>query len=326
MYKCAHSGNEYIQYHGFLDLPYNRLTGQIPSSIKNCSILVQLNLQGNSSSGSIPADICELANLRTIDLSFNSLVGPMLPWYEPWPLQGLNLSNSHLNGNIPGVIDHILPNIMTLDLSNNAFMATLPQYLLCIKNLNHLDISNNNLCSQIPLSCARVNQFSSSLAFFNASFNHFSGSLDESISNFTHLSFLDIHNNSLTGSLPSSLSNFSYLEYLDLSNNDFSGTIPYGICNIAGITFAYFSGNHIDMHSLSECVTSCICTASSINHNRVHPPHVFSRVVAICAIVLTIAVMLVRLVVCVRRKLLQSGAVVLVPDTSSEEMSTSEPT
>jgi uncharacterized membrane protein YGL010W len=80
------------------------------------------------------------------------------------------------------------------------------------------------------------------------------------------------------------------------------------------------------MHSLSECVTSCICTASSINHNRVHPPHVFSRVVAICAIVLTIAVMLVRLVVCLRRKLLQSGAVVLVPDTSSEEMSTSEPT
>ncbi|KAK3152393.1 hypothetical protein QOZ80_2BG0158290 [Eleusine coracana subsp. coracana] len=323
--NAAHSDNEYMQHHGFLDLSYNRLTGRIPASIKNCSILVQLHLKGNSLTGSIPAEFSDLVNLRTVDLSFNSLVGPMLPWSVPLPLQGLFLSNNHLNGNIPTEVGHVLPDIMTLDLSDNAFMATLPQSLLCSKSLYHLDVSSNNLSGQIPLSCARYNEFSSLLVFFNASFNHFSGSLDESISNFTQLSFLDIHNNSLTGSLPSALSNVNYLSYLDLSNNDFSGIIPCGICNMSGITFANFSGNHIGMHSLSDCLAPGICIVSSINHNRVHPPHhVFLRVVVICVTTLTIAVMLALLVVYVRRKLFRSRTVVLVP--ASEAMATSEPT
>ncbi|TVU32924.1 hypothetical protein EJB05_24689, partial [Eragrostis curvula] len=320
----AHSDKEYLQHHGFLDLSYNQLSGPIPASIKNCSILVQLHLQGNSLNGSIPAEFSDLANLTTVDLSFNSLVGPMLPWSVPLPLQGLYLSNNHLSGNIPAEIGNILPNIMTLDLSGNAFMATLPQSLLCSKSLSHLDVSNNNLSGQIPLPCPGDKELSRSLAFFNASFNHFSGSLDESISNFSQLSFLDIRNNSLTGSLPSSLSNDSYLNYLDLSNNDFSGTFPSGICNISSITFANFSGNHIGMNNLSDCVAPCICTANSINHNRVHPPHVILRAATICAIALTIVISLVLLVVYVRRKLLRSTSQVLV--RSSEAKATREPT
>uniref|UniRef100_A0A0A9ACU6 Protein kinase domain-containing protein n=1 Tax=Arundo donax TaxID=35708 RepID=A0A0A9ACU6_ARUDO len=210
-----------------------------------------------------------------------------------------------------------------LDLSSNAFMATLPQSLLCSKTLNHLDVSNNNLSGQIPLSCPGEEESSSSLVFFNASSNHFSGSLDESISNFTQLSSLDIHNNSLTGSLPSALSNLNYLNYLDLSNNDFSGTLPCGICNISSITFANFSGNHIGMHSLSDCVASGVCAANSINQKRVHPPHVTLRAVAICAIALIIVIVLVLLVVCARWKLLRRS-LALVP--ASQARANTEPT
>ncbi|GJN19263.1 hypothetical protein PR202_gb06518 [Eleusine coracana subsp. coracana] len=259
-----------------LSLNSATLRGSIPKELGNCKRLAHISLSTNGFTGSIPDELAEfsdLVNLRTVDLSFNSLVGPMLP----------------------------------------------------CKSLYHLDVSSNNLSGQIPLSCARYNEFSSLLVFFNASFNHFSGSLDESISNFTQLSFLDIHNNSLTGSLPSALSNVNYLSYLDLSNNDFSGIIPCGICNMSGITFANFSGNHIGMHSLSDCLAPGICIVSSINHNRVHPPHhVFLRVVVICVTTLTIAVMLALLVVYVRRKLFRSRTVVLVP--ASEAMATSEPT
>jgi hypothetical protein len=270
------------------------LTGRIPPAIKNCVILEELHLQGNLLNGSIPAEFGELKNIRIVDLSFNALAGPMFPWSAPLlTLQGLFLSNNHLNGIIPAEIGHILPNIAVLNLSSNAFMATLPKSLLCSKSLNCLDVSNNNLSGEIPLSCPGYEESLSSLIFFNASSNHLSGSLDGSISNFRQLSTLDIHNNSLTGSLPSVLSNLSYLNYLDLSKNDFSGSSPCGVCNIFGITFANFSGNRIGMHSLSDCGAPGICAPDSIEHKEGHPPHVILRAVTICAAVVIVILLVV---------------------------------
>ncbi|XP_073364724.1 leucine-rich repeat receptor protein kinase MSP1-like [Aegilops tauschii subsp. strangulata] len=255
----VHPDSEFVQHNGLLDLSYNRLTGQIPAAIKKCSMLMVLNLQGNLLNGTIPSELGELTNLTSINLSSNGLVGPMLPWSAPLvQLQGLILSNNHLNGTIPVEIGQVLPKISMLDLSGNVLTGSLPQSLLCNKYLNRLDVSNNNLSGKILFFCPMDGESSSSLLFFNSSSNHFSGTLDEPISNFTQLSSLDIHNNSLTGSLPSALSDLSFLNYLDLSSNDFYGVIPCGICNIFGLTFANFSGNHIDMYSSLDCAAGVL--------------------------------------------------------------------
>jgi len=132
---------EYIQHHVSLDLSHNRLTGCIPPTIKNYVILEEVHLQGNLLNGSIPTELGELKNLRTVDLSFNALVGPMPSWSAPLlSLQGLLLSNNHLSGNIPVEIGHILPTVVVINLSSNAFLAMLPHSLLCSKSLNRLDV------------------------------------------------------------------------------------------------------------------------------------------------------------------------------------------
>ncbi|KAF0916510.1 hypothetical protein E2562_007588 [Oryza meyeriana var. granulata] len=53
----AHPDSEFLQHHGLLDLSYNQLTGQIPTSIKNCVMVMVLNLQGNLLNGTIPAEL-----------------------------------------------------------------------------------------------------------------------------------------------------------------------------------------------------------------------------------------------------------------------------
>ena len=66
----SHPESEYVQYHGLLDLSYNRLTDRIPPGIKNCVILEELHLQVNLLNESIPVELAELKNLMTVDLSF----------------------------------------------------------------------------------------------------------------------------------------------------------------------------------------------------------------------------------------------------------------
>jgi len=315
----THPESEYVQHHGLLDLSYNWLSGRIPPAIKNCVILEELHLQGNLLNGSVPAELGELKNIRIIDVSLNALDGPMFPWSAPLlTLQGLFLSNNHLNDIIPAEIGRILPNIAVLNLSSNAFMASLPPSLLCSKSLNHLDVSDNNLSGEILLSCPGYEESLCSLVFFNASSNHLSGSLDGSILNFRQLSTLDIHNNSLTGSLPSVLSNLSYLNYLDLSKNDFSGSSPCGVCNIFGITFANFSGNRIGMHSLSDCGAPGICALDSIEHKEGHPPHVILKAVTICAAVVIVILLVVYVGGKLSRKLSRRRPTLFEPLSSTE--------
>jgi hypothetical protein len=239
-------------------------------------------------------------------------------------LQGLFLSNNHLCGSIPAEIGKILPKIEKLDLSSNALTGTLPESSLCINYLTYLDISNNSLSGQIPFSCSKEKESSSSLILFNGSSNHFSGNLDESISNFTQLSFLDIHNNSLTGTLPFLLSGLSYLNYLDLSSNDFHGPAPCGICNVVGLTFANFSGNHIGMSGLADCAAEGFCTRKGFHRKALHSSDRVRRAAIICVSILAVTVVLVLLVLYLRRKLLRSRPLALLP--VSKAKATIEPT
>jgi hypothetical protein len=55
-------------------------------------MLMVLNLQSNLLNGSVLSEFGQLTNLTTIYLSFNGLVGPMLPWSASLvQLQGLML-------------------------------------------------------------------------------------------------------------------------------------------------------------------------------------------------------------------------------------------
>ncbi|EMS56119.1 Leucine-rich repeat receptor protein kinase EXS [Triticum urartu] len=309
-----------------LDLSYNSLTGHIPREISRLTLLNSLALSNNQLSGTIPSEICVgfshashvdlrfYQHQRLLDLSYNQLTGQIPTTIKDCAVVAeLYLQGNLLNGTIPAELGELM-GLATIDLSFNALS------LLCNHHLSRLDVSNNNLSGEILFSCPDGDEGSASaLNTFNASNNHFSGSLDVSISNFTGLTSLDIHSNSLNGSLPSAVCNVTTLNYLDLSSNDFSGTIPCGICDMFNLVFANFSGNHIvGTYNLADCA------ANNINHKAAHPSYQVSLAAIVCGITIII-ILLVLLGVYLRRRLLKRrSSWALVP--ASKTMVTSEET
>ncbi|EEF34948.1 serine-threonine protein kinase, plant-type, putative [Ricinus communis] len=85
-----------------IDLSNNRLSGDIPSLIKNCESLEELYMSRNSFSGPVPAALGEMKGLETLDLSYNHLSG-FIPsdLQRLEALQLLNLAFNDIEGVVP---------------------------------------------------------------------------------------------------------------------------------------------------------------------------------------------------------------------------------
>ncbi|GER52738.1 leucine-rich receptor-like protein kinase family protein [Striga asiatica] len=86
----------------YLDLSYNRLSGNIPDALGTMPYLQVLNLGHNQLTGEIPFSLGGLKTVGVLDLSHNGLHGPI-----PGSLVGLSflsdfdVSNNNLSGTIP---------------------------------------------------------------------------------------------------------------------------------------------------------------------------------------------------------------------------------
>jgi Leucine-rich repeat (LRR) protein len=89
-----------------LDLSFNKLSGVVPTSIKNLLLLNSLYLYKNDLTGSIPSCLGELTSMLYLDLSFNKFSG-MVPTSlgNLTSLEFLDLSDNQLTGNIPKEIN-----------------------------------------------------------------------------------------------------------------------------------------------------------------------------------------------------------------------------
>ncbi|WP_179345631.1 T9SS type A sorting domain-containing protein [Winogradskyella ursingii] len=106
-----------------LNLPFNNLTGTIPESIENLSLLFNLTLRGNNISGTLPSNLGNTNNLSFIDLSDNNIEG-VIPSsiLNLTSLQWLQLSNNNLNGTIPDLTTIPFSILSLLKIDNNKFV------------------------------------------------------------------------------------------------------------------------------------------------------------------------------------------------------------
>ncbi|XP_072981728.1 inactive LRR receptor-like serine/threonine-protein kinase BIR2 [Typha angustifolia] len=113
-----------------LSLSSFSLTGEIPSSLQYCANANALDLSSNSLSGPIPRALCDwLPYLVTLDLSSNSFSGQIPQELSKCRyLNTLILSNNLLNGSIPASLS-ILDRLHQLDLSNNQLSGPIPEPL-----------------------------------------------------------------------------------------------------------------------------------------------------------------------------------------------------
>ena len=122
--------------------------------------------------------------------------------------------------NIKNVINTNLPvsnntNAIKLDLSNKD-LTKVPEYVFSMKQLEELNLSNNQLTGAIP---SQIGQLKN-LKVLNLSHNLMTG-LPAELGQLSQLTELDVSYNSLTG-LPNELGNLKNLKTFNLTGNNYS--------------------------------------------------------------------------------------------------------
>ena len=187
--------------------------------------------------GPIPKELSQLSNLKTLDLSHNSL-SELIPkeLSQLSNLKTLNLRDNDLSGPIPKELSQ-LSNLKTLDLSGNYLSGPIPKELSQLSNLKTLDLRRNRLSGLIP----------------------------KELSQLSSLETLDLSGNSLSGLIPKELSQLSNLKTLNLRGNYLSGPIPKELDDHLGSMFLLPTNSSNLMGSVESCSGTPAVNGSTTN-------------------------------------------------------------
>ena len=184
--------------------------------------------------GSIPPEIELLTELRTVDLSLNSVSGglPHGAFASLGRLERISLAYNLLTGAIDPEIRQ-LGNLTSLDLSSNHLSSTVPVELGALTKLENLQLGQNKLTGVL---LRNLKGWGPTLTSLGLQHNQFTGIVPEAVSFLTSLRVLDLQHNSLVGSLPSALAVLTELQELWLSNNTgMDGPIPLEISSMENL-------------------------------------------------------------------------------------------
>ncbi|XP_016571199.2 probable LRR receptor-like serine/threonine-protein kinase At3g47570 [Capsicum annuum] len=226
-----------------LYLSDNKLQGNMPTSLSNCSQLQILSLSKNEFDGPIHSEIGRLRNLQKLALGTNHFTG-IIPQEigNLVNLVQLTMERNQITGSVPISIVNI-SSLQILSLALNNLRGFLPRETGNLTKMQHLEISGNKLIGEIPKEISNLVE----LEELDLGFNSFSGSLDMEIFNISGLRIINLSFNNLSGSFPSNidsiLSNIEHL-YLDSLTN-LVGTIPHSISNCSKLTILDLAGNKL---------------------------------------------------------------------------------
>ncbi|TKV99572.1 hypothetical protein SEVIR_8G052600v4 [Setaria viridis] len=231
-----------------LDLTTNNLTGTIPDSVANITMLQMFSCAMNYIEGNIPNEFANLLRLQVLLVSINKMSGLF-----PQPI--LNISNlvelsiaiNDFSGVVPSSIGNSLPDLQAIELDDNFFHGHIPSSLTNASKLYSIDISSNNFTGLVPGSFGKL----SKLTWLNLQLNELQARTTQdwkfmgSLANCTQLSELSVAYNYLASQLPNSVGNLSsMLQGLFLGGNQLSGNFPSGIANLRNLVTVSLFGNN----------------------------------------------------------------------------------
>ncbi|KAK2981038.1 hypothetical protein RJ640_005930 [Escallonia rubra] len=142
----------------FLGFAKNNLSGRIPPSVYNISLLTVFLLSFNQFDGSLPPGFgMMLPHLQVFNLYQNNLAGPLPSGPEPifwtslsrdWQARSLTSENG-LSGEIPSSLGDCT-SLETIYFERNFFQGFIPPSLQLLRGLSILGLSHNNLTGHIP--------------------------------------------------------------------------------------------------------------------------------------------------------------------------------
>ncbi|KAK2989947.1 LOW QUALITY PROTEIN: hypothetical protein RJ640_019345 [Escallonia rubra] len=295
-----------LKYLNYLDLSYNNFQGiSIPSFLGSLEQLTYLNLSWAFFAGMVPPpppNLGNLSNLRHLDLSYSSdswaadlywLSGLSSLEYLNMNFVNISLATTHwlqainmlpfltelsLYGcQLTSLPPSLLPSsnltsLSVLDLSENNFNSSVPQWLFNISTLVDLGlgycsvkglyphVASGNFCgfrklglagndiggeiSEVVRNLAGCTE--NSLEELSLSSNRLSGQLPDSIGHFKKLRSISLLDNLITGPIPASVGELSNLESLDLSYNKMNGSIVETLGKLGNLEFLDLRENDWD--------------------------------------------------------------------------------
>lgn len=230
-------------------LPFNRLTGQVPSEIgENCGKLEHLDLSDNVLVGGIPRSLGNCDQLQSL-LLYSNLLEEAIPAElgQLQKLQVLDVSRNSLSDLIPSELGKcselsvlVLSNLFdphprvndtngdsspeqggTVNDDFNYFQGKIPVEITMLPKLRVLWAPRATLEGTFPSSWGACEN----LEMINLAQNFFTGKFPDGLSQCKKLHFLDISSNKLTGELVDGLP-VPCMTVFDVSGNALSGTIP----------------------------------------------------------------------------------------------------
>ncbi|XP_020540891.1 probable leucine-rich repeat receptor-like protein kinase At5g49770 isoform X2 [Jatropha curcas] len=257
--------------------------------------------------GKLSGDIGELAELRSLDLSFNpELTGSLTP--RLGDLKNLNiliLAGCSFTGSIPDDFGN-LAQLSFLALNSNNLTGRIPSSLGRLSNVYWLDLADNQLTGPIPISTPTTpgldllkkakhfhfnkNQlsgpipsklFSSDMVLIHVLFdgNLLDGTIPSTLGLVQTLEVLRLDRNALTGSVPANLNNLTSVSELNLAHNNLTGPLP-DLTGMDALNYVDLSNNSfVASEAPAWFSTLPSLTTLVIEHGSLQgplPPRIFS--------------------------------------------------
>ena len=182
--------------------------------------VIALQFPNSNLSGTLPASIGQLTNLRRLDLSGNKLSGAIPAELNALTqLEYLDLSDNKFSGNAPSL--NALTALIVLDMSSNE-LSSLPALNENLPNLEYIAFAKNKLSGSLPASWSKYGK----LIYIDLGENAFTGAIPSAWSALISMQALHLHDNKLSEAIPAYLVNFVYLRSLALNHNDLINVIP----------------------------------------------------------------------------------------------------
>ncbi|ESQ56306.1 hypothetical protein EUTSA_v10026954mg [Eutrema salsugineum] len=230
------------------DVGHNKLSGELPKSLINCSQLEFLNVEDNRISDKFPFWLSSLPNLQILVLRSNEFYGPITSLGDSLSFPKLrifDISRNYFTGVLPtdyfagwsamsSVVDFVDNTPIrfagrgsgyyhnSVGLTNKGLNMELVGSGFTIYKT--IDVSENRFQGDIPESIC----FLKELIVLNMSNNAFTGHISPYLANLTNLQSLDLSKNGLSGEIPPELGKLTFLAWMNFSYNNIEGPIPQG--------------------------------------------------------------------------------------------------
>ncbi|KAB1222516.1 hypothetical protein CJ030_MR2G024886 [Morella rubra] len=249
-----------------MNLTDSSLQGRVPKSLKNCTSLVEVSIEGNRLIGDISEDFGVYPHLKILHLNYNSFYGRISSNWGQYcgEFGSMRIRGNNISGSIPpeirnctqlhvldvslniivGVIPKELGKLTSLEqlmLNGNQLSGALPSEFESFTNLEFLDVSSNKLSKSVPSYFGNLLK----LHHLNLSHNNFSEKLPIHLGSSLQMAELDLSCNSLSGEIPSEFSQMQSLLKLNLSHNYLSGIIPKSFEDMRGLLYVDISYNDL---------------------------------------------------------------------------------